>query len=46
LRDADHATRLADRYRDKVEAFDHVVLKLAYSQGALDWAFKEDSKDF
>ncbi len=35
-KDADHAQLLADRYRDKVESLDHVELKLAYFQGALD----------
>ena len=44
-KDADHATRLADRYRDKVEAFDHAELKLAYFQGVLDWASMEASGD-
>lgn len=44
-KDADHATRLADRCRDKVEAFDHVELKLAYFQGVLDWATMEASRD-
>jgi hypothetical protein len=34
---------LADRCRGKVEAFDHVELKLAYFQGVLDWAFMEAS---
>ena len=41
VKDADHAVRLADRCRDKVEAFDHVELKLAYFQGVLDWASME-----
>ncbi len=45
-KDADHATRLADRCRDKVEAFDHVELKLAYFQGVLDWAFMGASGEF
>ena len=45
LKDADHATRLADQHRDKVQAFEHVELKLAHFQGALDWAFKEDSRE-
>ena len=34
VKDADQALRLTDRYRDKVEAFDHVELKLAYFQGS------------
>jgi len=37
-KDADHAVRLADRYRDRVGAFDNAELKLAYFQGVLDWA--------
>lgn len=45
-KDADHATRLADRCRDKVEAFDHGELKLAYFQGVLDWASMEASGQF
>lgn len=36
LKDVDHARRLADQYRNTVEAIDHVVLKLAYFQGVLD----------
>ncbi|MGB6220924.1 hypothetical protein [Haloferula sp.] len=39
IKDADHARRLADQYRDTVEAFDHVSLKLAYFQGVLDSVF-------
>lgn len=31
---ADHAYRVSNRYRDMVEAFDHVALKLAYFQRA------------
>ena len=46
LKDADHATRLADQHRDKVQAFEHVELKLAHFQGVLDLAFKEDSREF
>ena len=38
MKDADHARRLADQYRDTVEAYDQVEFKLAYFQGALDWA--------
>jgi len=33
-KDADHAVRLANRYREKVEGFEHVELKLAYFQRA------------
>ena len=44
VKDADHATRLANQCRDKVEAFDHVELKLAYFQGVLDWASMEASE--
>jgi hypothetical protein len=46
VKDADHAMRLADRCRDKVEAFEHVELKLAYFQGVLDWAAMEASEKF
>ncbi len=38
--------RLADKHRDKVQAFEHVELKLAYFQMVLDWAFMEDSGEF
>ena len=36
LVDAEHARLLADEHREKVEAQDHVELKLAYFQGVLD----------
>ena len=39
----DYATRLADKHRDKVQASEHVELKLAYFQGVLDWASMEAS---
>jgi hypothetical protein len=45
-KDVDHAMRLADKHRDKVQAFEHVELKLAYFQMVLDWAFMEDSGEF
>ena len=38
LKDADHARRLAEDHREKVECFEHVTLKLAYFQGVLDAA--------
>ena len=38
LKDADHARKMADQYREKVASYDSVPLKLAYFQGALDWA--------
>jgi len=44
-KETDHAMRFADRCRDKVEAFDHVELKLAYFQGVLDWASMQASGD-
>ena len=34
---ADLARCLADQYREKVESYAQVELKLAYFQGALDW---------
>ena len=34
--DAEHARRLSNEHREKVEAQDHVELKLAYFQGVLD----------
>jgi hypothetical protein len=37
-KDTDHALLLAARYRDAVQAFAHVELKLAYFQGVLDGA--------
>lgn len=40
IRDADHAVQLAARYRSRVEALEHVELKLAYFQGVLDGAAK------
>lgn len=40
-RDADHATRLADHFRDNIRSFDQVELKLAYFQGVLDRVFLE-----
>ena len=43
-KDADHARLLADRYRDKVMAYDHVALKLAYFNGVLDAAVKQDAE--
>lgn len=36
LNDAEHARRIADHHRGKVESHDHVNLKLAYFQGVLD----------
>jgi len=36
LVDAEHARRLASEYRERVEAQNHVELKLAYFQGVLD----------
>lgn len=45
-KDADHATRLANRHRDQVESYEHVAEKLAYFQGALDWASLEASGQF
>ena len=44
MKDADHACRLVAQYREKVEAFDHAELKLAYFQGALDWAAMMDAE--
>lgn len=44
-KDADHVILLANRYRDKVESFEHVELKLAYFQGVIDWASMEASAD-
>jgi hypothetical protein len=43
LKDADHATRLADRYREAVVSHDSAPLKLAYFQGVLDWVSMEES---
>ena len=45
LKDADHARRLADQYRDAVQSFGHVELKLAYFQGVLDAAWKTDTEE-
>jgi hypothetical protein len=44
-KDADHATQHANRHRDKVESYEHVAEKLAFFQGALDWASMEASGD-
>ena len=41
---ADDARRLADQHRGKIEALDHVVLKLACFQGVLDWAAKMEAE--
>lgn len=41
---ADHARLLADQYRDKVESYDHIVLKLAYFRGVLDAIVMEKSE--
>lgn len=38
VKDADHALKLADQYREKVASLDSIPLKLAYFQGVLDWA--------
>lgn len=40
LKDADHARRMADQYRDKVQSCDQIELKLAYFAGVLDAAMK------
>jgi hypothetical protein len=37
LKDADHARKLADQYREKLASYDSIPLKLAYFQGVLDW---------
>jgi hypothetical protein len=36
LIDAQHARRIADEHREKIDALDHMQLKLAYFQGVLD----------
>jgi hypothetical protein len=41
VKDADHAQKLADQYREKVASLDSVPLKLAYFQGVLDWVSME-----
>jgi hypothetical protein len=38
LATCDHALRIAEQHRSNVEAFDHIMLKLAYFGGALDAA--------
>jgi hypothetical protein len=45
-KDADHATRLADQHRDKVESFEAAELKFSYYHGVLDWAAMEASEKF
>jgi hypothetical protein len=45
-KDADHAVKLADTHRDKVQSYEHVELKLAHFQGVLDWASMEASGKF
>lgn len=42
---ADHALRLAEQHRAEVEALDHVALKMAYFQGALDAAHLMDAEE-
>jgi hypothetical protein len=44
MKDADHARLLAVRYRDKVLAYDHVALKLAYFYGVLDGVAKMEAE--
>ena len=41
VKDADHALKLADEYREKVASLDSIPLKLAYFQGVLDWVSME-----
>ncbi len=36
LRDIDHAKNVAETYRDRIEAMDEIILKLAYFNGVLD----------
>jgi len=46
VEDGDYAIALADRYRNHIESFSQVELKLAYFQGVLDAAYlatKEES---
>ena len=43
-KDADHAARIASQHREAIQALDHVELKLAYFQGALDAAYLTSSK--
>ena len=43
VKDADHALKLADQYREKVASIDSIPLKLAYFQGVLDWVSKEET---
>ena len=43
VKDADHALKLADQYREKVASLDSIPLKLAYFQGVLDWVSMEDT---
>jgi hypothetical protein len=38
VEDVDYAVALADRYRDQIDSYAEVELKLAYFQGVLDYA--------
>jgi hypothetical protein len=40
-KDVDHAIRLVEQFRDTVQSYEEVELKLAYLQGVLDWVFLE-----
>lgn len=42
---ADHALRLAKQHRAEVEALEHVALKMAYFQGALDAACMMENEE-
>ena len=42
-RDLDHARRIADQYREKVESYEHVQQKLAYFGGVLDALFLNET---
>ena len=44
LKDADHASKLAAQYREKVDSYDSAQLKLAYFQGVLDWVSLEEAE--